>query len=256
MTPARCLVPLVAFMPAWACAADYSAKAIEAWVTDADTGQSLEGVNVVAHWELNYGLEGGGVWELAVMETVTDGNGRFAFPAWGPKPIPPGLPREARLKDRDPEILLFKAGYDLEYRTRREERRKLSDFSGHGPSAREWFANGERIALVKIESLSPQARARKSLTGRSEAQIQALLLSVFDDRLQVLASRPECGWRELPRAIASAEKARRALLARDEAAVREKFVAQRTLYERLVSRDAQMSVQCGASPRQLLEAAS
>ena len=64
-----------------ACSNTYSAKAIEAWVVDAETKKPLEGVIVVAHWELNYGLEGGGAYQLQVMEDVTDKKGRFYFPA-------------------------------------------------------------------------------------------------------------------------------------------------------------------------------
>jgi hypothetical protein len=89
-------------------AMNYWAEAIEAWVVDADSGRPLDGVIVVAHWELRYGLEGGGTHQLMVMEAVTDQQGRFHFPAWGPKEIPKSLPSEARLKDGDPVLLLYR----------------------------------------------------------------------------------------------------------------------------------------------------
>ena len=94
---------LILVLPLQGCATAYSAKEIEARVIDADTRQPLEGVNVVAHWVLHFGMEGGQQTDLELMETVTDKNGRFHFPAWGPKPIPAGLPWEARMKSQDPE---------------------------------------------------------------------------------------------------------------------------------------------------------
>ena len=54
-------------------------------MVDAETHQPLEGVNVVAHWVLNFGLEGTVHADLMLMETVTQSNGRFYFPAWGAK---------------------------------------------------------------------------------------------------------------------------------------------------------------------------
>ena len=78
MNPGRllhCVLLAFAMLPLQGCAKEYSAKAIEAWVVDANSGQPLEGVAVVAHWELNYGLEGGGAYQLIVMETVTDSAG-------------------------------------------------------------------------------------------------------------------------------------------------------------------------------------
>src|SRR2546422_4340820 len=64
----------------------YSAEAIEGSVADAETGRPLEGVIAVAHWQLKGGFEGGTpIGELQILEAVTDPNGRYSFPAWGPK---------------------------------------------------------------------------------------------------------------------------------------------------------------------------
>jgi len=85
----------------------YRADPIEAWVVDEATGEPLGGVIVVAHWQLVNSPGGGPVGQMAVMETVTDEAGRFAFPGWGPKLRPPwGV-----LIDDDPEVMLFKSGY-------------------------------------------------------------------------------------------------------------------------------------------------
>ena len=106
----------------------YSAEPIEAWVIDAETNKPIEGVIVTANWELSYGTAGGSVshGQMMVMECVTDKEGRFYFPAWGPKPIPsfsvPArdaqealylsvFPIELHLVNRDPALLLFKRDY-------------------------------------------------------------------------------------------------------------------------------------------------
>lgn len=108
----RCLLVLASALPLAACATldgfpiTYSAEAIEGWVVDAETNQSVEDVIVVAHWDLESAYTPG---QMMVMETVTDKNGRFHFPAWGPKP----RPVLAALTFEDPEIVMFKSGYDF-----------------------------------------------------------------------------------------------------------------------------------------------
>lgn len=87
----------------------FSARPISATVVDAETKEPLKDVIVVAHWQL---VEGGFLdssipaGELMVMEAVTDVDGKFYFPAWGPKYVFMG-----RMKYFDPELILFKPGY-------------------------------------------------------------------------------------------------------------------------------------------------
>lgn len=84
----------------------YSAEAIEGWVIDADTNRPIEDVIVVAHWQLESSYAPG---QMMIMETVTDKSGHFHFPAWGPKP----RPVNTALTFEDPEIIMFKSGYDF-----------------------------------------------------------------------------------------------------------------------------------------------
>jgi hypothetical protein len=127
--------------------AAYSAKEIEAWVVDADSHQPLEGVNVVAHWALSFGLEGGLQTDLMLMEAVTDKAGRFYFPPWGPTAIPAGLPWEARLKNQDPAIIFFKSGYAWKALSN-DRPGPHPDF---GPSVRTSDWNGKTIELKKFD---------------------------------------------------------------------------------------------------------
>ena len=106
------LFALLATVALEACSTAYSAKPITATVVDAETGQPIEGVNVVAHWVLH-----GPTWvsaaDLELTEAVTDKDGRFHIPGWGPKSIPSGLPRGTRLGNSDPGLIFFKSGYEV-----------------------------------------------------------------------------------------------------------------------------------------------
>ena len=83
----------------------YSAVETRARIIDEQTGQPVEGAVVVAQWILR------GYWAseytLHIAEAVTDQNGEFVIPAWGPKPRWP----DTALKHFSPQLLIFKHGY-------------------------------------------------------------------------------------------------------------------------------------------------
>jgi hypothetical protein len=87
--------------------AEYSGAEIRARVVDIETQKPLEGVFVVARWELDQSLSRERK-PLHVLETVTDAKGEFYFPRWGPKPRPPFT----RLWGGDPRLVFFKPGYE------------------------------------------------------------------------------------------------------------------------------------------------
>lgn len=92
-------VPATAFI--------YYAEPTEGWVVDAETGRPIEGVVVVGHWQLRGGFEGGTpISELEILETVTDQDGRYYLPGWGPK-----FAFQGQLKSQSPTLLLFKPDY-------------------------------------------------------------------------------------------------------------------------------------------------
>jgi hypothetical protein len=85
----------------------YSAEPIEGRVIDKDTGKPIEGVIVVAQWVLAKPPEGHEEDQWQVFEAVTDSEGRYHIPGWGPLP----RPSNRWLTDYDPEIVLFMPGY-------------------------------------------------------------------------------------------------------------------------------------------------
>jgi hypothetical protein len=77
------LLLLALIIPLQACAT-YSAKDIHGQVVDDATGAPLDGVVIVAQWLLERSMVGDNNALLKVMETVSDKNGNYTFPAWGP----------------------------------------------------------------------------------------------------------------------------------------------------------------------------
>jgi hypothetical protein len=179
----RCLlVSLVLAMslPLPACASalppTYSAEAIEAWVVDEETGQPLEGVIVAAHWQLYGGYHRAQVGQMMVMETVTDSKGRFFFPAWGPKP----RPSDGYLDTKDPELLLFKNGYEYVAAPNR-----LTEKVNKSAQRRsDW--NGKTIKMKKFEG------------GLEE---YARHLRFLNTSLESITQGKDCDWRQVPRML-------------------------------------------------------
>jgi hypothetical protein len=94
------------------CASTYSGASMRARVIDADTKLPLAGVVVVAHWQLFYPIFHGHVRrDIEILEAVTDQDGWFQLPAWGPLPIPAGMPSRTRMSHGVPIIILFRSGY-------------------------------------------------------------------------------------------------------------------------------------------------
>jgi len=104
---AACLGFAVLALSAWAQPAEYSGAEIRARVVDAETQKPLEAVFVVARWDLSQLMTRGHT-PLHAMEAITDANGEFYFPPWGPKP----RPTFSRLWGGDPLLIFFKPGYE------------------------------------------------------------------------------------------------------------------------------------------------
>lgn len=174
------LVPLM-LLPA-ACATVYTAASIEAWVVDEETKKPVEGVIVVANWQLlEAGLDGSKPrGQLMIMETVTDRDGRFAFPAWGPKAAVTG-----RLGADSPGLAFFKPGY---FPT--QQSNELIDMNGPLFTASRW--NGKTIPMARHEN-----DWAKYLDRHASLKVTLGFATVYSQ---------ECEWKKLPKMLAALEK--------------------------------------------------
>lgn len=105
-------LPLL-LVPLTACAGLFgtslSADPIDSRVMDAETGEPIEGAIVLARWALYEGSLTGhasacGV--AAIEETITDKDGKFHIPGWGPISAICG-----EMRNGNPMVYVFKPGY-------------------------------------------------------------------------------------------------------------------------------------------------
>lgn len=164
-----------------ACSHTYSADAISARIVDADTGAPVQGVNVVASWTY-----GGGEWldtsthAVMVLEAVTDADGRFTIPAWGPKLS------SRRLSAGQPAFWIFKSGYDLGVAFSR------TGALDYAPERMTSTVNGETIPLKKFEGSIDAYADRLTYLGA--------------DIDQLLRNASECNWKGMPKFLVAIDR--------------------------------------------------
>lgn len=191
------LMGVVACVRAETFSGRYSAEPIEAWVVDEETAQPLEGVVVVAHWQLYGGLHPDNAGELTILETVTDKAGRFYFPAWGPKPLPAKAPSNARLLNDDPQLLLFKS----DYKYKRLSNLLESSWRKTGEPLRRSDWNGKTIELSLFKATAYEPKYEDNF-------------SHFNRELEHIAARDPkaCDWKKIPNAIRTMNRERKRLV--------------------------------------------
>jgi hypothetical protein len=186
----RVLLALLA-IPLSSCGAPfYTAEPIQAWVVDAETNQPIEGAIVVANWQLvRGGLDGPRYQgQLEVKEVVTDKAGRFDLEGFT-KPNP----TLAELRNEDPRILIFKAGYEYKI------------FSNNYPGA---------------GTQTPGTRRRSSVDGKTIRleRLKPLVVAGRDTFYLTLSIKLEnimknCGWKEIPKLVTAMDQGNRELKA-------------------------------------------
>ncbi len=83
----------------------WSSPEIVARVATPD-GTPVAGAIVVANWNIEGPWNGASLGQLAIAEVVTDQNGTFRIPAWGPRSIPKG-----HIRIDEPTVRIFKPGF-------------------------------------------------------------------------------------------------------------------------------------------------
>ena len=152
----------------------YSADPITAWVVDKDTGAPIQGVNVVAAWELKGGLEGGNIMGyVMVMEAVTDTSGKFSFPGWGPK----RHRGSGIIRSGAPKLIFFKSGYYSGAEAN-------SNLTEAAPKHMHSDWDGKNVPLPRFNG---------SLKEYADT------FSFLDIQIDALLSTKECNWRAIPK---------------------------------------------------------
>lgn len=159
----------------------YSAEAIEATVIDAETRKPLEGVIVVANWQLEEGTFGGNVQagQLMVMEAVTDKDGKFHFPGFGPKTVWKG-----HLVNEDPHLLLFKSGYEYK---RLFNHISMSGYREH--------------VLKQVRSSDWNGKTIEMKRFRGTQEEYAEHVHQLDNGLEWARYGDDCEWKKTPRIL-------------------------------------------------------
>ncbi|MHB8425076.1 MAG: hypothetical protein ACYDB9_07985 [Gammaproteobacteria bacterium] len=165
----------------------YSADPVSARVVDAGTGKPLEGVVVVAYWELYQGsLTGDGMpcGAANVEETVTDKDGWFRIPGWGPVKGACGM-----MRNMNPFVYMFKPGYEY-----------LRKSGGIGFNSNKLVSvaqvdwNGQVIKLNKYQHLD------LSVSGLGSYENNFSLLN-GDLSMFTTYMPSQCNWKKIPKML-------------------------------------------------------
>jgi hypothetical protein len=123
----------------------YSSKELHGQVVETETGQSVEGAVVVASWLLSPTIWGHEQYHkrLHIVETVTDAEGRFVIPAWGPKLLPP----LTALDETNPRLAVFKSEYRPKF---------LSNKNKQTTTTLDADWNGQVVQLARFQSTTEE----------------------------------------------------------------------------------------------------
>jgi hypothetical protein len=167
----------------------YRAESISASVVDAESGQPVEGVYVVANWQVMGRMtDGNNEGQLMVMEAATDKNGRFVFPGWGPK-----MAWVENIKGQRTRLLFLKSGYQPLVLSN-----EVGTNYGYNPALQsDW--NGKTI----------QVR-----TANSHPIIRIQEFDLFNiDLHPIVRNAATCPWKKIPNMLREVRKERLALVA-------------------------------------------
>jgi hypothetical protein len=155
----------------------YSSDEIRGTIVDGETDHPIEGAVVIANWTVTKMIlgptaEGGKSIDFVTLEAVTNKDGNYAIPAWGPKPV---SPLEVMESD-SAHITIFKSGYwikrlsDIEPETvtKRYDVNKLDDKQQilECQSVRTQFEEAVSHVALTTDELAP-AHRRSIWNGRT-----------------------------------------------------------------------------------------
>jgi hypothetical protein len=161
--------------------ASLSAEPVSARVVDKDTGEPIAGVVVVAYWGLHRGSFTGDALPCGaagVEEAVTDQDGTFDIPGWGP------ISSSCDMMSSQPLLILFKPGYD-------PKAVNNPTYSIETVSVSRSVWNGKTLELPKY----PDMDLRKATSPSYASEFGGL----NNHLLNFIADYPgECYWKKVP----------------------------------------------------------
>ena len=179
----------------------YAAAPFAGRVVDAETGQPIPGVIVLAQWIVEGPAEAHPVGAMQIMETVTDENGRYSFPGWGPKAVPRpdfwSWVFTPVLTTKDPQLFFMKSGYGHFYVQNDIARGKEFDFE---TELRKSQVDGKDIHMTNLKGNAAARRRDYDVLFRRPYGIRQL----------------GCTWIQMPRTIEYLYKERSNLTALGE----------------------------------------
>ncbi|HJW57752.1 MAG TPA: carboxypeptidase-like regulatory domain-containing protein [Burkholderiaceae bacterium] len=156
-------------------------------------GQPIEGAIVLATWKANGWINNGSLGQVAIEEAMTDKNGQFRIPAWGPRFISAGM-----VNIEEPTIRVFHQGFVPLV---------LSNFNGIGmraaPSIIKFRFQDKPLVLNPFHgSFIEYEKALVPLNN-------SLDFIIFDPP-ETLSGR--CYWKAIPKMLVAVEQARISLV--------------------------------------------
>lgn len=171
----------------------YSGAEIKGRIVDAETGEPIEGAVVVAGWQISKTIitpDFPFFWTtrrsrvVHVAESLSDHEGRYVVPAWGPIERPVDWRREGSF---DPQLAIFKPGYEPVYpnNTLKENGQSSSKpFNPITASLLRSIHDGKDIALCRygkcdsqrLIPMSPNPHEKRTPEQISQAKV-ALFIS-------------------------------------------------------------------------------
>lgn len=162
--------------------APLSADPIDSRVVDLDSGAPIEGAVVLAHWELHSGSLSGDSLPCGsanVEDTVTDKDGKFHIPGWGP--TMPGCGGEMR--QGSPQLYVFKPGY---YSV--DVPNGIPDTRSVATTHNAW--RDEPLALQKIHDIDPAKGEADEWKSIHSLEVS---MTLFIEDMPV-----QCNWKKAP----------------------------------------------------------
>lgn len=169
----------------------YIADPIDGRVLDKETGQPIESVVVVAEWILATPPEGDEKDFWVLIEAVTDNEGRYHIPGWGPKT----RPWSRWLKDNDPALIVFKPGYWLEA-TGNGDPYMLTGTNPRGTRVRKSYWNGKdfRLAPFRLGQEIEQRKVYESAYMSADDKSKKILMTEEKWAEQISNVQMHVGW--------------------------------------------------------------